>query len=84
MSEISKVRCKFTCTRNEPTGTVDVQHDLAFEPVYCGSAENEQFFKYTPGGFVSLSVVSPETAGFFEVGKEYYVDLIPAIPADES
>lgn len=43
--------------------------------VSSGSAENEEFFKLTPSGSINLSIVSPETAAFFEVGKEIFVDF---------
>jgi tRNA U54 and U55 pseudouridine synthase Pus10 len=44
-------------------------------PVINGSAENETFFKYTPGGELNLAVVNIEAAKQFEVGKEYYIDI---------
>ena len=45
-------------------------------PVYSGSPENEEFFKWTPGGDLSLSVVNPDVE--FEPDKEYYIDIIEA------
>lgn len=40
--------------------------------------ENTKFYKWTPGGQISLQVVRRETAERFELGKEYYVDFTPA------
>jgi hypothetical protein len=73
----TRVRAKFTCTRNEPTGT-DNSAQLAFEPVYDGSEENREFFKWTPGGQIKLGVVNQAAAAMFVVGQEYYVDFTPA------
>lgn len=42
------------------------------------SPENKVFFKYTPGGSISLTVVNPEVASKFVPGKEYYVDFTEA------
>jgi hypothetical protein len=60
------VVAKMTCTKAE-----DGQIELS--PVTSGSKENEQFYKYTPGGAVSLSTVNEAAAAYFEPGKEYYV-----------
>lgn len=40
--------------------------------------ENSKFFKASPSGKIELSVVNPEAAAQFEVGKEYFVDFTPA------
>lgn len=54
-------------------------------PVVGGSSENEQFYKYTPGGQIQLSTINDGAAAEFEVGKEYYVDflLAEAAPVEE-
>lgn len=70
-----KVRAKFTCesvNRTKDGGSVHL------EPVYSGSEENEQFYKYTPGGKVDLSTVNESALDFFVPGKEYYLDFTPA------
>ena len=51
---------------------------VELKPVTCGSAENEKFYKYTPGGEMNLQVVSTEVANQFIPGKEYYIDITPA------
>jgi len=71
------MRCKVSCTAKVPSGDGSGIY-LHFSPVYTGSEENKQFFKYTPGGVVNFNVVNPETAASFEVGKEYYVDFTKA------
>ena len=47
-------------------------------PVTSGSEENDKFFKWTPGGAISLQIVNPEAAKEFQVGKSFYVDFTPA------
>lgn len=44
-------------------------------PVTSGSDENKQFFRWTPGGEISLGTVSKEAGEYFKIGKEYYVDF---------
>jgi hypothetical protein len=51
---------------------------LHFSPVYTGSEENREFFKWTPGGTVQFNVMNEAAAAKFEVGKEYYLDFSPA------
>lgn len=70
------VRCKFKCTqKTETTGGFRV----TLEPVTCGSQENEQFFKWTPWGKMEFGTINEEAAKQFEVGKEYFIDLSPAL-----
>lgn len=65
------VRAKFVCSMKN-------DNVIAFNPVYSGSKENEQFFRATPGGQIMLNVVNEDAAKQFEPGKEYYVDFTPA------
>lgn len=69
------VRAKFTCTNKEE---VDGGFKISLSPVTCGSAENEDFFKWTPYGSCSIGTINGSAAEEFEVGKEYYVDFTPA------
>lgn len=72
------VRAKFKCDSVEgkaDDGSVSV---IRLSPVYTGSAENEQFFKWTPSGSISIGTINPAAAAQFEVGKEFYVDFTPA------
>lgn len=72
-----KVRCKMVC---DETSTRD---NYGEKPIYRvkmsvvmdGSAENEEFFQYTPAGSIDLDIMA---AQYFEIGKEYYVDFTPA------
>lgn len=44
-------------------------------PVTSGSKENEQFYKWTPGGKIELTTVNKDAGKQFVPGKEYYVDF---------
>ncbi len=44
--------------------------------VTSGSPENDKFFKYTPGGNLTLYTVNAEAAEAIEIDKEYYIDII--------
>jgi len=70
-----KVRAKFYLAHREehPEG-----FNLTFQPVTGGSPENDEFFKYTPHGELKMGTINPEAAMSFEVGQEYYLDLIKA------
>lgn len=74
--ETKTVRCKFKCSRvATATDGAGTQHEAEFHAVYNGSPENQQFFKYTPGGSLKVSVTREQ---HFEAGKEYYLDITPA------
>jgi hypothetical protein len=66
-----RVRAKFHCNFKD----ANVIH---LGVVYGGSSENEKFFKYTPGGQITLNVLNEDAAAQFVQGKEYYVDFTPA------
>lgn len=72
---MSAVRAKFrveSIIKRQSGSTIELW------PVTSGSKENEQFYRYTPGGRIELSTVNDEAAKRFEVGKEYYIDFTPA------
>ncbi len=79
------MRCKVACTQKTPAKFGDNQEGfyLNFCPVYDGSPENKEFFKWTPGGTVNFNVLNLSAAEQFEVGKEYFVDFSPAIVAKQ-
>lgn len=56
---------------NEKMTIIDVQ----LSPVTTGSEENEKFYAWTPGGYLTLSTVNLEIAKELILGKEFYVDL---------
>jgi hypothetical protein len=74
------VRAKFKVVSKEPSGGPGAEgcETVKLEPVTSGSAENESFYKWTPGGSISLSTVNVAAAQQFVVGQEYYVDFTPA------
>lgn len=53
-------------------------YSIQMTPVTSGSKENDEFFKYTPGGTLNLSTINATAAKMFEYGKEYYIDISPA------
>lgn len=74
------VRAKFRCdnvidcqgwNNQQPETKV-----IYMSPVTSGKdEENNKFFKYTPGGQLTLYTVNPSAAEYFEKGKEYYLDF---------
>jgi hypothetical protein len=77
------VRAKFKCDAIEPAAD-GAGATVRFYPVTHGSAENEQFFQYTPGGECVLSTVNQKAIEQFEVGAEYYFDIsrAPSLAVD--
>lgn len=51
---------------------------VTLRPVVGGSAENDRFFAYTPGGSILLSTLNPAASVQFELGQEFYVDFTRA------
>ncbi len=76
------MRCKVSCSNKVPAGKgPEDGFYLSFSPVYTGSEENKEFFKWTPGGTVQFNVMNIAAASKFEVGKEYYLDFSAAQPS---
>lgn len=69
------VRAKFDCT--EVLKTTE-GGSVKLHPVVSGSAENEAFYKYTPGGHIQLSTINLDALAQFEPGQSYYVDFTKA------
>lgn len=76
-------RCKFKLnSKNEILdGSNQTVYALEFSAVISGSPENKSFFRWTPNGNLKLGVVNPAIGESFEVGSEYYIDIIP-VPAN--
>jgi hypothetical protein len=62
------VRAKFLCTQLQG-------NQLYFNVVTSGSKENEDFFKYTPSGQITMLIDNEKAKDQFEIGKQYYVDF---------
>lgn len=69
------VRAKFKVSHIQPG---DEGATISLSPVTSGSKENEQFYKWTPGGSIVLSTINAEAAQQFSEGQEFYVDFTPA------
>lgn len=46
--------------------------------VDLSAVKGEPFGEYTPCGEIKMQIVNPEAAKQIELGKEYFVDIIPA------
>lgn len=53
-------------------------HTVKMSPVMGGSKEDNSFAEATPSGALELSITNPDTVGFFELDKAYYLDFTPA------
>jgi len=72
------VRAKFTCIQKvEKTfGPEDEKgYDIHLYAVSGGGKEDQEFFKYTPYGEITIGVLNPVAAAQFEEGKDYFVDF---------
>ena len=58
---------------------------VSLSPVIAadGNNENTSFSNATPSGQLNMHISNPEAWGFFEQGKEYYIDFTAA-PAAEA
>lgn len=63
------IRAKFVVYSKDMDGVV------ILNPVTDNSEENKAFYRYTPGGQISLRTVNKTVRDEFEVGEEYYVDF---------
>jgi hypothetical protein len=70
------IRAKFQChsIQKSEDGSACL---VRLSAVTTGSAENEQWSKYTPAGDLSLNISNPAAFEQFEQGKEYYLDIKP-------
>jgi hypothetical protein len=71
----TKVRAKFfvsSITRISSSPATEVK----LSPVMSDSSEeNKAFWKATPHGLITMTIANPETADFFALEKEVYVDF---------
>ena len=72
-------RCKFVCQSKREYKHWDRAkgnlYEYEFSAVTSGSEENQQFFEATPSGSLKVSTVRD---GSFEVGRDYFLDLLPS------
>ena len=74
---MDKVKAKFKVDKVTDMGNdIEIVHMWAVTD--DGIPENARFHKYTPGGEVSITIDNPAIVGFFQEGKEYYIDFTPA------
>lgn len=71
------VRAKFRVTEKTPAGG-DNGTRVALAPVVDGSEENKEFYRWTPGGSITLDTINDAAAAQFDVGAEFYVDFTKA------
>jgi hypothetical protein len=74
---MSKTRLKMECGSK----VVDLENEFAsiiLYPVMEGSEENKKFWEYTPAADFNFATSNLAAVEQFEVGKEYYVDIILA------
>ena len=69
------VRAKFRCFMAEQNIDGEGGAAIRLEAVTGGSVENDQFFHYTPSGYLEMGTVNPAAAKEFAVGAEYYIDF---------
>jgi len=70
-----RVIAKFKVESNIPTDVDDndIGNTIYLIPVIGGSVENDEFYKWTPAGQITLSTINETAAKQFEVGKEIFV-----------
>lgn len=74
-----RTRCKFVCDKAQKAevGThVNVELRAQYEQDNP-TPEDERFSRYTPCGFMQMTIDNPALDGFFQPGKAYYLDITP-------
>ena len=78
----SAVRAKFTVQDRTEHGPMNAGGwSVRLSPVIGGSPEDQAFWEATPGGELTLQVVSGETAALFTPGTDLYVTFTAVEPA---
>ncbi|HDH1557710.1 TPA: hypothetical protein PIU59_002999 [Klebsiella quasipneumoniae subsp. similipneumoniae] len=71
------VRAKFQCNSiNKSLDNTSAVVNLM--AITTGSAENETWSKYTPSGQLQMVISNPAAFEQFELGKEYFIDIVLA------
>jgi len=69
-------RAKFVCNSVKPYGDdAKVIRLQAVLDVLDDSPENKEFWKYTPSGWITITISNPRAFSIFHPGKSYYVDF---------
>ena len=71
-----KLRAKFTCNDIHSDGSVKLS--AVYGTNDKDNEENNQFSEATPCGELDMVVSNPSAKGFFEIGKDYYLDFTEA------
>lgn len=84
--KLKAIRTEVQNRHNPDTGETEPRklYDLEFQPVTTGDEdplnENEQFWEATPSGTFHFKTINRGVAKGFEVGDQYYFDILP-VPA---
>lgn len=71
------VRAKFRVDSVTPDEYGNV--NVSLSAVIDGSPENEEFWKATPSGTITMSISNPEAAEVFKPTMQFYVDFTEVI-----
>lgn len=71
-----KLRAKFSCDSVKGEGYGELVNLTAvYGKDEKDNEENNQFSEATPSGSHEMVVSNPDAKGFFEVGKDYYLEF---------
>lgn len=87
---MTSVRAKFTCTSIKRQMSYHwnistCEHEgreirtVTLIPSSGNSDENKRFWNASPAGTLELGMINLEAAEAFDIGKEYYLDISPAV-----
>jgi len=74
---MEQVKAKFICDKK--TERPDNAFEVELSAVADSEGENEQYFKYTPYGKLTMGTINPEAAKLFVPGQELYLVFIPVV-----
>ncbi|MHC1791833.1 hypothetical protein [Solidesulfovibrio sp.] len=76
----AKFRCNHVQDNAQATAMAGTGVTVFMTPVFSDdpSSDNKKFTDATPAGNFNMTITVPETAAFFVVGQEYYLDIAKA------
>lgn len=77
------VRAKFRCVSKTVNEHQSQGGEVKLIPVMGKSPENKEFFRWTPSGELRMGTINAPAFAYFEIGRDYYIDLVKADPVDE-